>query len=81
MWTKMWPVEPGWYWFWGDPFGSKEVRPEFIRYYAVRVARGANSWIRICEGHFMYESEASDGLWTPITMPAVAPSWEKEYYA
>ena len=68
-WTEVWPIVSGWYWYWGDPFGSKEIRPQSVRAYAVRVSQGANSVIRVCEGHFMYKGEAHSGLWMPMIVP------------
>ena len=68
-WTTYWPIVPGWYWYWGDPFGSKEIRPQAVRAYAVRVSQGANSVVRVCEGHFMYTGEASSGFWMPMIVP------------
>ena len=69
-WTIDWPIVPGWYWYWGDPFGqTKGRRQQDIRAYAVRVSQGANSVVRVCEGHFMYRNEVSPGFWMPMIVP------------
>ena len=68
-WTKKWPIEPGWYWFYGDAY-SRARQERHTRLYTVRVIMGQNAPVHICEGHFIYESEAdSKALWRPMTVP------------
>lgn len=69
IWSQLWPTEPGSYWFYGDPFGAKEVRPEHVRSYFVRALQTSDSIVFICEGHFLYPQEASPGFWTPLETP------------
>lgn len=71
IWTTKWPDEPGWYWFFGDPFGALDVNRDHVRNYTVRVSQASNAMMYVCEGHFLYQSEASPGFWTPMVVPPV----------
>ena len=69
IWSHLWPTEPGSYWFYGDPFGAKDVRHQSVRSYFVRVLQISKGLAFICEGHFLYKQEASPGFWTPAETP------------
>ncbi len=69
---KEFPTETGWYWFYGWTSASgktgingKKTSP---RLHTVRVSRGANSLIYICDGNFMYKSEG-EGIWLKMEVP------------
>jgi len=64
-WSDTFPQEEGLYWFFGQDFGPKH---EIIRLHTVRVFRGQNSYVHVCDGHFIYPSEAV-GVWLPMTLP------------
>ena len=66
IWSKEWPTEPGWYWFYGDPFNKAK---HWIRLNTVKIVQTSKSIALICNGNFMYKQEASDGFWTPIIIP------------
>jgi hypothetical protein len=64
-WSDTFPQEEGWYWFFGHDFGPKH---EIIRLHTVKVHRIQNGYSHICDGHFIYASEAV-GVWLPMTLP------------
>ena len=67
-WARKWPTELGWYWFYGDPH-SKKSGDKFKRLYPVKVNKIINGLSCVVEGHYMFKSEASDGLWTKMIVP------------
>ena len=66
MWTVDFPTTEGWYLFYGWDFG-KMLR-DVPRLHTVRVVMGGNSLVYLCDGHFIYKSEAI-GLWYELELP------------
>lgn len=65
-WSKKQPTEPGYYWFYGDPFSDK-IYNKYIRVYLVQAHRNGSGTISfVTEGHFM---ENKIGFWTPAHIP------------
>jgi hypothetical protein len=64
-WSDTFPQEEGLYWFFGQDFGPKH---EIIRLHTVKVNRVRNGYMYVCDGHFIYPSEAV-GVWLPMTLP------------
>ena len=67
-WTKEWPAEEGWFWFYGWNFGNDE-KPK--RLFSVKVSGPLSdkvSYMAVCEGHFIFRREAI-GVWTKMVMP------------
>lgn len=66
MWSKEFPTEPGWYWFWGRQFKAQDVKLA-----AVHVRQGGNSLVMVCNGSFMYKAEVGDTHWfKPMNVPS-----------
>ncbi len=65
-WSDTFPQEEGLYWFFGQDFGPKHGGQ--IRLHTVKVHRIQNGYAHVCDGHFIYPSEAV-GVWLPITLP------------
>ena len=69
MWQEEWPTEIGWYWFFGWQFKRWErenLKPELL---PVRVFKTANGIAHVCNGAFMFTSEAGRGLWAQAEIP------------
>ena len=67
-WTKDWPTEPGYYWFYGWCFRERHRSPET---HLVEVWRTATPGVvsYVTEGHFLYKEEGADGYWMPARVP------------
>ena len=66
-WTKEWPADPGYYWFYGWCFRDRTRRPEI---HFVKVAHDANKKpIYVTDGHFLYRAEGAQGVWQPARIP------------
>lgn len=64
-WTKNFPTEPGWYWFYGQQFKCSKPKLQ-----AVRAFMGGNSLVMVCAGSFMYECEVGEMRWfKPMDTP------------
>jgi hypothetical protein len=57
-WTREFPTEAGWYWFYGNQFRSSQ--PSL---HIVKVFKSINSFVCVCDGAFMYESELGEKRW------------------
>lgn len=66
-WSDTFPTEEGLYWFFGQDFGPRKGN-EIIRLHTVKVHRIQNGYSYVCDGHFIYPSEAV-GVWLPMTLP------------
>jgi hypothetical protein len=64
-WTKEWPTEPGWYWFYGHMYGEEKCN-----YGVVEVRRITNGVTRIMNGQFMFQAEGHYGHFIPLELPA-----------
>ena len=67
VWTKEWPTEPGWYWFYGHLYGEDRDS----EYGIVRVYEISNGVMRTIDGQFMYEADGHDGIFTKAILPLV----------
>jgi len=69
LWTYSWPTEPGWYWYYGDPY-SLQNEPRHVYMRPVKASKGQNAMMFVTEGQFMYKSVAGpDGVWTKMNVP------------
>ncbi len=75
-WTRDWPTEPGWYWFYGWAYGRitrANGNPEAPRLEAAQVHQAGSGsgqhLMHIRTGQFMYKSEGAIGLWLPMDVP------------
>ena len=68
-WTKAWPTEPGWYWFWRPDWGT---RVEAAR---VRLS-GNGSPIYIRANSFLSEDQYPDAMWHSMSAPHPEPPKE-----
>lgn len=69
-WSQDFPTKPGYYWFYGDPFGNKRGADGLqVRLHWVRAYQGANSLVVVSDmNSFMYWDEVV-GLWTQAIPP------------
>jgi hypothetical protein len=76
-WTKEWPTKPGWYWFYGWPYGRVELFDEGIEpeLNVVNVWKVANGLAYIRNGNFWYKEDKPVGLFCPMDVPEL-PSKE-----
>ena len=76
-WTREWPEERGWYWFFGQT--SKmvwDMRPEYL---PVRVHKDATDKpVCVASGCFLFKAEGARGLWTPMVMPTPPTDYQIE---
>lgn len=76
-WTKEWPVERGWYWFYGQT--SKRVwdmRPEYLPVLVRKDGTGKPFYVG--GGRFLYKGEGARGLWTPMITPKPPTDYQIE---
>jgi hypothetical protein len=65
-WTKIWPTEPGWYWFYGWPFDGEKKSGREPELNAILVwengtlVRGSAFW---------YKSDGGEGLFCKMDTP------------
>lgn len=67
-WTKTWPLEPGWYWFW-DPEFSEIVEP--ARMFTAGGRSQYNMYTRA--GEMLYESNYQGVMWHPMQQAPSPP--------
>ena len=71
-WTSGWPVNPGWYWFygWTSEYDKRTGEPK-LRPVQVSDAGPAEKRFRVyvCGGAFLYEGEGAEGKWRPMDVP------------
>ena len=65
-WTTEWPTEPGWYWFFGFRFKSRDRPPELA---TVRVHKTMKGVARVGGASFMYRGEGDHGVWAKLDTP------------
>lgn len=69
-WTDKWPIEPGYYWFYGRRFGKSffsDPKPE-LSFVEVRLDSVKNP-MYVTRGYFMYKAEGHLGLWLKADIP------------
>jgi hypothetical protein len=66
-WTEVWPQTPGVYWFYGHRFFGQEKQD----LYTVKVFKGANCTVYVCEGSFLFKGEGAEGKFMPVVLPAL----------
>ncbi len=80
IWTEEWPTEPGWYWFWGYPYGKKKSKHDLgdnePRLNIVRVAKISNGVMYVREGSFWGPSKKVSGMFTKAILPTDYPELE-----
>jgi len=74
-WTKHWPTEPGYYWFYGWCFSyDYDVRtrqkPYPIKHYFVEARKVSNGVLYVTDGHFLSKAEGALGIWCVAELPA-----------
>lgn len=69
-WTKEWPSEPGFYWFYGR-LGKRYLPPElhFIKTHPTQVSREGRITF-IAEGISFWRESNIDGYWMPADLPS-----------
>lgn len=66
-WSKVFPTEPGLYWFWGYRYGKKAGDdPELT---LLLVTPCANGMLSIADAQFMWESEVEEAFFMPVDVP------------
>ena len=70
-WTKAWPTEPGWYWFYGILWPSRDGKYDRIEITTVDVRKIANGFMHVTHGSFVYEEEGHRGYFKRIEMPVI----------
>ena len=67
MWTRTWPTEPGWYWFYGWCWkllaGESEMHLVKVR------TDGSEKPFHVTNGHFLWKGEGADGWWQKAILP------------
>ena len=67
-WTKEWPEQRGWYWFYGQTSKMMwDMRPEYFPVLMREDGVGKPSYVT--RGQFLYKAEGARGLWTRMIMP------------
>ena len=69
MWTKEWPTEAGFYWFYGFlwyRYYRDGDKPELV---SVEVIPVSNGIMYVAHGSFIYESEKHMGFWRKADLP------------
>lgn len=71
IWTQEWPTEPGYYWFYGRRFSTRNRcsdLPSEMSFVEVFMS-AEESPVYICNGNFLYKREATKGWWTRAELP------------
>jgi hypothetical protein len=66
-WNEEYPREVGEFWFFGDPFTTREEDKK-SDFHLVKVKRGSNGFIYITEGSFMFP-KSCNGIWQRVRFP------------
>jgi len=66
MWTKEWPTESGFYWFYGFLWSRDGDKPELI---SIEVIQASNAIIYVAKGSFIYKTENHVGFWNKADLP------------
>ena len=65
-WIYDWPIESGFYWFFGWCFRNRDRAPEL---HFVKVRKISNGMCYITNGHFLYKAEGAEGVWQLVKLP------------
>jgi hypothetical protein len=65
-WTKQWPTQSGWYWFYGFLWGQNGSTPPEAR--PIRMVKISKGVLGDAGGFMIYETEA-EGVWQEIDLP------------
>lgn len=65
-WQDDFPKEPGYWWFYGWPFGKRQQPDPELCF--VEVRKIVNGFMHTTKGFFLYESEAK-GKWQKAILP------------
>lgn len=68
-WTKEWPTEPGWYWFFGWPYSGEKDSGREPELNTVEVIEIPNDLVFVRRGSFWYKSDGGEGLFRKATVP------------
>ncbi len=69
LWSKDWPTEPGYYWFYGWCWrGWRDDHTPELHYVEVALDSTGKP-MYITNGHFLYKAEGADGFWLPVKLP------------
>jgi hypothetical protein len=70
-WSREWPTESGFYWFWGwfwkSQYDGRGNEPK--KMHLVECRKIQNGFLYITHGHFIYQEEGAIGQWLPATRP------------
>ena len=66
MWTKEWPTEPEWYWFYGKLYNHDS----HTRYYLIEVRKSRYATVHcVAGGSIIFESDSGGGWWQKAILP------------
>ena len=71
-WKKEWPTKPGWYWFYGWPFGRDRYfkdDPPRLCMVSVHINIINNRITYVRDGQFFYKEECAVGLFKKAEVP------------
>lgn len=77
-WTKEWPEEEGWYWFYGYRYGRESCgsknNPEYMMMKCWKVSNG---YMMVGDGSFVHKSETEEAYFLKITPPKQPEDFKK----
>ena len=73
-WVTEWPMKEGIYWFYGYRYSLRTTPPEL---FLGRVRKISNGFIHSIEGHLVFETDGTFGLWKKANLPKL-PEFPKE---
>ena len=65
-WMNDWPIEPGYYWFYGWRFQDRDRLKELCYVKAYKIQNGISY---VTCGHFLYKEEGAKGVWQLVNLP------------
>jgi len=69
-WTETWPIEQGWYWFYGWCWRSAYDEPAELHLVKVRLGQKRHPFY-VTNGHFVWKGEGAIGWWKDAELPEV----------
>lgn len=64
-WTKEWPKNSGWYWF----YGIRSSNMKSPNLYMVKVRKVSNGFAYVADGAFLYKEEGAKGVFCKAEIP------------
>ena len=72
-WTREWPTETDWYWFYGYPYGKQKTemglgdKKPFLS--LVKADKAPTSMMYVVDGHFLYRDSSIIGMFCKAELP------------